>query len=459
MRTIEIALIILYVVAVTSGCTPYRSETGSATRPPNIILIFADDLGYGDLSSYGHPTIRTPHLDRMASEGIRLTSFETAASVCSPSRAALLTGRYPKRIGLPEGVFGPSSRKGLPPSEITIATALKQQGYRTAMVGKWHLGHNSEEFLPTSHGFDQYFGLPYSNDMIRPWVETDEPLELYRDNRPVEHPVDQRTLTTRYTQEALQFIRQAAGSPFFLYLAHSMPHAPIYVSEERSGKSLAGLYGDVIEEIDWSTGEILKLLAELGLENNTLVIFTSDNGPWASMPSRMFQRDVMPLHVPIEPWHAGSQGLLRGSKASTYEGGFRVPCIIRWPARIQTGQVSADLATTMDLFATLVKVGGGILPADRVIDGNDLTHFLEGLAPSPTETLYYYDTRLNLVGVRQGPWKLRLPVKGQPELYELSTDPAERFNRASLHPDLVEQLTSMMEKFDREVVMDSQKAH
>ena len=298
---------------------------GAAERP-NVVLVFVDDLGYGDLGSYGHPTIRTPRLDRMAAEGIKLTSFYAAAPVCTPSRAALLTGRYPIRFGL-SGNFGPDSEGGLPAEERTLAEALEARGYRTAAFGKWHLG-SVPGFFPTEHGFDVFFGLPYSNDMVPPWVRTERPLHLYRDTSPTEEqPVDQSTLTRRYTEEAVRFIRASGDGPFFVYLPHSMPHLPVSASVPFAGTSQAGRYGDVVEELDWSVGRLLDVLREEGLEERTLVIFTSDNGPWRNMPPRMIDTD------PVEPWDAGTTGSLRGAKGTTWEGGLRVPAILRWPGQ------------------------------------------------------------------------------------------------------------------------------
>jgi arylsulfatase A len=421
------------------------STTDGDVGPPNVILIFTDDLGYGDLGSYGHPTIRTPRLDRMAEEGLRLTSFYTAAASCTPSRAALLTGRYPLRVGLPH-VLGPESENGLSPDENTVATVLKAAGYRTSHIGKWHLGHHEEAFLPTSHGFDEYFGILYSNDMIRPWVQTDRPLAFHRGTEAVEHPIDQREITVRYTEEAIDFIRRNREETFFLYLADNMPHVPIYAAPEFRGRSLAGLYGDVIEAIDWSAGEILDELDRLGIDERTLVIFTSDNGPWSSMPDRMFSEDLPPGHERIRPWHAGTAGLLRGSKATTYEGGFRVPAIIRWPGHVPAGRVSTDMATTMDLFATILDIAGAAMPTDRTIDGNVLTAFLKGESASPTDHLFYFAGD-DLHAVREGPWKLRETRADGVQLFHLDEDPGERFNRADEEPERVAALRAKMEAF------------
>ncbi len=432
----------LLLLAGAACTTPEANEPG----PPNIVLIFADDLGYGDLSSYGHPTIHTPRLDRMAQEGIKLTAFYVAAAACTPSRAALLTGRYPIRSGMVH-VLGPDAEHGLPASEVTLAEALKAQGYQTTAIGKWHLGAQ-DGFFPTENDFDTYYGILYSNDMMPPWVQTQRPLELWRDTEPIEHPVDQTTLTKRYTEEAVQFIRAAKDAPFFLYLAHSMPHVPLFRSDDFVGHSKGGLYGDVIEEIDWSAGRILDVLEEQGLTDNTLVIFTSDNGPWSEMPDRMFQEDK------VKPWDAGTTGPLRGTKHTTYEGGHRVPGIAYWPGRIPPGQVSNELATTMDLYTTLLKLAGADVPQDRVVDGKDIMALLEGKAASPHDHFFYFRNE-RLHAVRDAVWKLRIrqtdPAQpATPELYNLSIDPYERFNVAEGHPDVVERLQAQMTAFAEE---------
>jgi arylsulfatase A-like enzyme len=435
-------------LAVALGITTARAQE----PPPNFVLLFADDLGYGDLASFGHPTIATPRLDRLAAEGIRLTSFY-AEPACTPSRAALLTGRYSIRSGLGQ-VVGPDDRRGIPESEITFAEALGAKGYRTAAIGKWHLGHLEPRFRPLANGFDRYFGLLYSNDMIRPWVQTDRPLELWRDDKPIEHPVDQTTLTERYTDEAIRFIEEAGNRPFVLYLAYSMPHVPISASPRFAGRSRAGLYGDVVETIDWSAGRIVDALERRGLSNRTLVIFTSDNGPWLDMPDRMFGNDV------IKPWHAGSTGPLRGAKGQTYEGGVRVPFIARWPGRIPAGRVGAGLGSVMDLYATMIRLAGAELPSDRPIDGVDMGAWLMGKGESPRPSLYYFRAN-TLEGVRDGRWKLRVTNHGRPgaspgappvpELYDLEVDPSERYDRASNHADVVTRLRAMMDQAAREI--------
>lgn len=432
--------LLILLLPILPACTTASSESGRSgqVERPNIVILFADDLGYGDLSSYGHPTISTPNLDRMADEGIRLTSFYAAAPVCSASRAALMTGRYAVRTGI-TGALMPESPNGLKASEITLAEALKEQGYRTMAIGKWHLGYTRPEYLPTNSGFDHFYGLYYSNDMIRPWVETDAPLNLYRDITAIEHPVDQATLTERYTDEAVRFIQESAGEPFFLYLAYTMPHLPIHASEWFRGTSRAGLYGDVVETIDWSAGRILETIRDLGLDEQTIVIFTSDNGPWSNAPPRMMAGGV-------KAWDTGSAGPLRDAKGTTYEGGVRVPGIFRWPGRIPPGRTSAEIATTMDLFPTLLNAAGAEIPADRQIDGNDLMPFLAGQTEtSPTRTFYYFAGN-NLQGVREANWKLRHSEEG-PELFDLEIDPGERFNVAAEYPEVVARLDSLMKAF------------
>ena len=325
--------------------------------PPNFIIIFADDLGYGDLGSYGHPTIRTPNLDRMAHEGQKWTNFYAGASVCTPSRAALLTGRLPVRSGMASNkhrVLFPDSKNGLPASEITLAEQLKTVGYRTACIGKWHLGHK-EQYLPTNNGFDYYFGIPYSNDMDKVtdmpyweyWQQKDDAIKtehfnvpLLRNTKTVERPADQHTITRRYSEETVSFIKKNKDRPFFVYLAHNLPHIPLFASKEFTGTSERGLYGDVVEEIDAGVGMILKALEKEGLDKNTIVVFTSDNGPW--LPFKL---------------NGGSAGLLRAGKGSTWEGGMREPGIFWGPGRIKQGVIT-DPGSTLDLFTTFSKMQG-----------------------------------------------------------------------------------------------------
>jgi uncharacterized sulfatase len=357
------------------------SQPPGRTAKPNIVVILADDLGYGELGCYGHPQFKTPHLDRMAAEGMRLTQFNTPMPYCAPTRASLLTGRYPFRCGLntnpaPDG--GPQADAlALPLTEVTLAQILKEAGYATGMVGKWHLGHKKPEFLPTRRGFDEYFGIPYSNDM--------RPVHLLEAEKVVEYPVVQATLTKRYTDRALRFIERTKNRPFFLYLAHAMPHKPLACSETFYKKSGAGLYGDVLAELDWSVGQVLAKLKELGLDERTMVVFTSDNGAW----------------------YGGNCDGLRGMKSTTWEGGYRVPCIVRWPGKVAAGKESVALTVMMDLFATAAAAAGATPPHNREIDGKDLLPLLRGTSQGPHEVVFGQQGP-KLATVRDARWKLHL---------------------------------------------------
>ncbi len=443
-RTTTTILLYAFVLCIAS-CEPTTGNRSTDT-PPNIVLIFTDDMGWGDLGTYGHPLIRTPRLERMAREGISLTSFYTAAPVCTPSRAGLMTGRYPVRFGM-EHNEGPDTEGGMPADELTMAEALKSVGYRTACFGKWHLG-SVPGHMPTEHGFDEYYGILYSNDMMPPWVQTDRPLRLYRGTEPVdEYPVDQTTLTKRYTEEAIRFIRESGDEPFFVYLPHAMPHLPIYASEEFQGKSEGGRYGDTIEELDWSAGAILDALADEGKDDNTIVIFTSDNGPWRNMPPRMYETE------PVERWDAGTSGPFMGEKATTWEGGHRVPAIIRWPGQLLPDRVSSEVATTMDLYTTLLNLAGAQAP-DKTVDGLDIWPLLKDDAPSPHQFYHYFWLDM-LQGVRDDMWKLRvLPGESESQprvlLFDLHNDPYERYDVAADHPEVVERLKQEMVRFAEE---------
>ena len=442
-KIVIISITIVVALIVLLGLT----ESNQADLP-NFVIVFTDDLGYGDLGAYGHPTIHTPNLDRMAQEGMKFTQFYSAASVCTPSRAALLTGRLPIRSGMTSDarrVLFPDSKYGIPTEEITLAEALKAKGYATGAVGKWHLGHHAQ-YLPTKNGFDLYYGIPYSNDMDRvvggEWLEPFwEPkpeywnVPLMRDEEIVERPADQFTITRRYTEEAVQFIRDHKREPFFLYLAHSMPHTPLFTDEAFSEVSRRGLYGDVIEEIDWSVGQIMYTLRAEGLTENTLVFFTSDNGPWL-----------------IFDTHGGSAGLLRGGKGMTWEGGMRVPGLAWWPGTIPAGSVQMNVASTLDLFPTALTMAGINLPADRIIDGKNLLSMIKGDANEAVHDTYFFYRGTRIYAVRKGPWKAHFMTEWEytedneyaehdpPLLFHLDHDPSEQYNVAEDHPDVITEI-------------------
>ncbi len=420
-------------------------------RKPNIVLVFTDDQGYQDLGCYGSPQIRTPNIDALAADGVRFTDFYVAASVCSPSRAALLTGCYPPRVGVSRVLF-PRDNIGLNPDEVTIADLLRDEGYATACISKWHLGHHPE-FLPTRHGFDRYYGIPYSNDMDGVNEEDGSRsfnVPLMRDEEIVERPAEQTTLTKRYTEEAVSFIRESADKPFFLYLPHTMPHIPLYASDQFAGKSERGLYGDVIEEIYWSVGRIMETLREAGVDDNTLVIYTSDNGPWLSKKE-----------------DSGSALPFRDGKFSAYEGGMRVPCVMRWPGVVPPGAVCSQTAGTIDLLPTLAGIAGATPPTDRVIDGKDILPLMAGKADvTPREDTYYYRGE-RLAAMRRGDWKLHLawtrrpkgkePVVVPAELYDLSADPEESRDVADVEPATVAVMTTVASAFDAQLKADARQ--
>jgi arylsulfatase A-like enzyme len=404
-----------------------------AHRPPNIVFILADDLGYNDIGCFGSPHIKTPNIDRLAKDGTRFTDFYAPAPVCTPTRAALMTGCYPPRVGLsliekekPNGddahVLYWVSRHGLNPSEVTLPELLKQRGYATAMIGKWHLG-DAPEFLPTRQGFDSYFGVPYSNDM--------PPFVLLRDEKVVTKPYDQATLIEQYTSEAIKVLEARAAEPqkpFFLYFAHNAPHTPLHAGEQFKGKSERGLYGDVVQSLDWSVGQVLDTLDRLRLSDNTIVVFTSDNGPW------LWRGEA-----------GGSAFPLRGGKGTTYEGGMREPTIVRWPGKVPAGATCKEVLSDLDWMPTFVTLAGGSVPTDRIIDGRDITAILTGQpgAKNPHDYFLYYANG-NLHAIRSGRWKFKLETTLQDEteygryenpgakipeaLYDLETDVGEQKN-------------------------------
>jgi arylsulfatase A-like enzyme len=444
-----------------------------AADRPNVIVILADDLGYGDLSCYGHPRFKTPHLDRMAAEGARLTQFNTPAPFCAPTRASLMTGRYPFRCGLtanpaPDG--GPQAdAMALPKSEVLLPQLFNQAGYATSMVGKWHLGHKPG-YYPVNRGFDEYLGILYSNDM--------RPVQLIDGEKVIEYPLVQATITRRYTDRALSFIERSKGGPFFLYLAHAMPHKPLAASEAFYKKSGAGLYGDAISELDWSVGRVLAKLKELGLDEKTLVIFISDNGPW----------------------YGGSTGNLRGMKGTSWEGGYRVPFIARWPGKIPPGHVNSAPAIMMDVFATVLTAAGLPLPKERLIDGQDLMPMLTTDAPSPHPAVFGHQGP-RLATVRDARWKLHVLAPNEPRvapagerwidprgpdgvtllapyeqhqpsdypglrsgdapkpmlLFDLQNDPGEQHDLAAQNPDVVKRLQALYDEMQKQLAASAGK--
>ncbi len=416
-------------IALTFLLTLLSAQAGR----PNIVLIYMDDMGYGDIGCFASTKNRTPVIDQMAREGMRFTDFYVTSGVCTPSRASLLTGCYPRRLNMhvdqnDKWVLFPSARKGLNPDETTIAEILKKQDYTTACIGKWHLG-DQPDFLPTKQGFDSYFGIPYSNDMGRKHI----PLPLLRDEVVIEAPIKQEPITRRYTEEAVSFIEQNSKKPFFLYLPHTSVHLPLFPGKAFAGKSKNGKYGDWIEEVDASTGAILKALKDNGVDENTLVIFTSDNGSNGN--------------------NGGTNKPLKGSKGTTHEGGMRVPCVMRWPGKIPAGKTCREVVSTLDLLPTFAALAEGQLSKERKIDGHDIRDLLFGKpgAKSPHQAFFYYHTT-QLQAVRSGKWKLVLPQaekltgwsgkeKDSPlQLFDVSTDLGEKTNLATAHPDIVKRL-------------------
>ncbi len=470
MRSSTQLLFSLSICAVLFSCVAKAQASD-----PNVVIIFADDQGYGDLSCFGSETIKTPNVDRLAEEGRKFTSFMVASPVCTPSRAALLTGCYPKRVGMHQHVLFPTSTKGLNPSEHTIADHLKSQGYATACFGKWHLGHHPE-VLPTSNGFDTYLGIPYSNDMNHPdnkgkpqggaagmdilWKDPESTLTkwktpLIKDEEIIELPVDQRTVTRRYTQNAIDFIKKHRDESFFVYLPHSMPHIPLYVPDDVRDPNPLNAYINVIEHIDSEVGRLLNTLDELKLSDNTYVIYTTDNGPW----------------LPFKH-HGGSAGPLREGKGTTFEGGQRVPCLIRGPG-IPAGTVCDELTGTIDVLPTIAALTNKPLPKQNKIDGIDVSKLWMGKTEqSPRNEFVHYTSQGNLEGLRQGNWKLLVKkprqrrnqknaaaAKAKPQvmLFDLGKDIGEQNNLASEHPEIVDRLQQRMKQLDDEITMNARR--
>ncbi|NQU54630.1 MAG: sulfatase [Bacteroidetes bacterium] len=438
----------IFIAAILSisffniGC-----KKSTTTSKPNIIIFFTDDQGYGDLGCYGGKGFETPNIDQLAANGIRFTDFYVAASVCTPSRAALLTGKYPRQVNLHVGVISPFSTHGLAPNEITLPEVLKPVGYNTAMIGKWHLGHASKEFMPNNQGFDYYYGVPYSNDMDGHFYKHNNfqspPLPYFKNTEQVAEGLNQDYLTKTWTEAAVEYINSAKEKPFFLYVAHNMPHTPWHASEKFRGSSELGLYGDIMQEIDWSMGEIVNALNENGIAENTIIIFTSDNGQQALK-------------------NGGSAGPLRGSKAQTWEGGMRVPGIISWPAKIKKGIVCTTPVTTMDLLPTLTNIVGGDIPENSNIKGRNISQILFHPEKENKDVFefVYYSRDGKPEAIRQGNWKLHIAksrgwnkMDGEfpLSLYNLKDDIGETKNVADEFPELVEKLTQRIVELDVEL--------
>lgn len=461
----KLLLLFTALIFATSSSYHKNQPENNQGKTPNIIIIFCDDMGYGDIGKFGATMYTTPNLDKLANEGMMFTQFYAAEAVCSASRAALLTGCYSNRVGI-FGALMPWAKNGLSKEEKTIAEILKEKNYTTAAFGKWHLGWQ-QQFLPLQHGFDEYTGLPYSNDMwpvdfdgkpitdTANWKSKYPPLPLIQGNEKIKIIAtleDQATLTTLYTEKAVDFIERNRSNPFFLYLPHSMPHVPIAASSKFKGKSKQGLYGDVIMELDWSVGEIMKTLKKNNLEQNTLVIFTSDNGPWLNFGN-----------------HAGNTGGLREGKGASWDGGQKEPCIMRWPGVIPAGTVCNKLSSTIDLLPTITAITGGKLPG-HIIDGVNIISLLKGEPDAEPRKIFYYYYGVNqLEGIRKGQWKLVLPHKGRSyegfapgkdgfpgktnenksvdlALFDLRRDPGERYDVKDAYPDIVNELQQLAEQ-------------
>ena len=457
MRRNYYYLLLLIITFGFSACIPLESNEQGGDKLPNFIIIFADDLGYGDLGCYGNPTIATPHLDQMAAEGQKWTQFYVADPVCTPSRAGLLTGRYPIRNGMTSpsrGVLFPDSKGGLPPGEITIAEVLKQKDYATAAIGKWHLGH-LPEYLPGQQGFDYYYGIPYSNDMdfvkgsANYWKGADDPdfladikaynVPLIENDQIIERPADQQTITRRYSQKAVEYIKANKDKPFFLYLAHNQPHIPLFAHPESVGQSKRGLYGDVLTEIDKGIGEIIQTLKDEQLDDRTIVVFTSDNGPWLSFRT-----------------HGGSAGPLRAGKGTNFEGGQRVPTIFWGPGIVKHALIN-EMGSTLDLMNTFAAFSGTELPNDRKMDSYDLSSILKaGEGISPRKEFFYWNNG-ELHAARSGPWKIHLKQREEvnygkevllekPELFHVEKDISEKHELSEVYPEKVGELLRLCEE-------------
>lgn len=408
---------------------------------PNIIIIYCDDLGYGDIGITGHPDIKTPNLDRMAIEGMRFTNYYSASPASTASRYSLLTGRYPIRSGF-RWVLNPDSERGIHQKEITLAEALKDQGYKTAIYGKWHLGNTKKEYLPLQNGFDEYVGFPYSNDMLPPKYPD---IALMCGNDTMAINPDQSILTSLYTEKAVSFIKNNKNKKFFLYVPYAMPHVPLYPGKAFIGKSKRGTYGDAVEEIDWGVGEILSALKKENIDENTIVWFMSDNGPWV-----------------LKGDEGGSGGIFRDGKGSTWEGGVRVPCFVSWPGHL-SGQVNDEIITSMDVFSTSVWMGKGVVPSDHITDGKNIASYLgyKNVTPKQDTPFFYFGINHQLMAVRKGKWKLHVKTYSQlgedyfkgelPLLFDVDKDPSEKYNVCSKHPEIAKELSKLIEEKLEEV--------
>lgn len=429
----------------TIACVTLIAFTSLAATKPNFVVIFIDDMGYADIGPFGATKQKTPNLDKMAKDGVKMTSFY-AAPVCSVSRAQMMTGCYGARVSVP-GVFFPGGAHGLNPKEFTMAERLKEQGYSTACIGKWHLG-DQPQFLPTKQGFDFYYGIPYSNDMQRESKDDGVRVVPLMRNEKVDRLLkedDQDQIVELYVKEATHFIRENKDKPFLLYFPHTAVHVPVHPGDKFKGKSQNGRFGDWVEEVDWSVGQIMETLREAGLDENTLVVFTSDNGPWL-----------------VKGSDGGCALPLRGGKGGTFEGGVREPTLVRWPGHIPAGSVCDTIAGTIDLLPTFVALAGGKVPADPVIDGRDISNVLFGKTKEAQREAHYYFAGYNLQAVRQGPWKLAVKPQNEnmgtakkneknPRLYNLDADISEITDVADQHPDIVAKLSALIAKMDAEI--------
>lgn len=432
----------IFIATLPIAFTPIAK---SQETKPNIIIIYPDDMGYGDIGITGHPDIKTPNLDRMGLNGMRFTNYYSASPASTASRYSLLTGRYPVRAGF-RWVLSPDSERGIHRNEITLAEALKEQGYTTAIFGKWHLGSTKREYLPIQNGFDKYIGLPYSNDMIPP---KHPDIALMSDNDTIQMNPDQSILTRLYTDKAIDFIKNNIDNNFFVYIPYAMPHVPLYPGKDFIGKSKRGPYGDAVEEIDWNVGRILQFLKENNLEENTIVWFMSDNGPWL-----------------LKDEEGGSSGLFRDGKGSTWEGGMRVPCFVQWPAHINERKNETPI-NAMDVFATCISLAGGKLPTERPIDGIDVSELLISTEVSKikdNQPFFYFGIDHKLMAVRKGKWKLHVETYSQlgidyfdsklPLLFNIESDPSEKYNLADKNPEVVQELSLLINQMKQQIKTD-----